>query len=88
MPTKRYTAEELNQLLNETRLPTMAEHPCVGLLVSMALVLENIYALSGPNDPTDWMTRVAPVLQRELLAGLAVVLEHGVEVHRAAELVQ
>jgi hypothetical protein len=34
------------------------------------------------------MTRVAPVLQRELLAGLAVVLEHGVEVHRAAELVQ
>lgn len=77
--TRHYTAKELNQLLTETRAPTLNHHPTIGLLLAMALVLENIYVLNVEED-VEWMAKVVPILSRELLRGTACVLEHGVAV--------
>ena len=86
-PTTRrqYTAQELNQLLIETRLPTMEHHPAVQLLMCMAVFLEAAYTLRVPEDDEneDWLSKVVETFQEQVLRGTAAVLTEGVLVEHA-----
>jgi len=71
-PSRRYKAAELNELLQQLRRMSSAHEPSIQVLLTMALLLEQIHDQGLFMDPA-WGD-VVPVLHHEILKRTAQAL--------------
>jgi len=82
--TRRYSAKELEDLVQASRAPMEGHHLAVTVLISMSIMTEALLQLRDQFPVAvardDWIEAMLPVLLRQVLIGTATVMHEGVSI--------